>query len=208
MQFPLILASPNHITEIKRHYDFDWFDDIIDHSYDNIENDRDRIFAFVNEIKRINDNKEVFAQFYKNNRDRFIKNHEIAKNYKNTYDYNFFKGLSELPVIKNSNTLNLVYDDWDEYIQYPAEPNSKKIYTDCFMMNIDSAVVSLNFPMNCVVRYPLEDVPKYPDRKFYYFITLTPNQVLYKIRDGELPMPKEVISYLLKYPNFNVIMMN
>ena len=208
-QFPLILASYHHGHRFRAAYpEYDFFDDIIDHSYDNIESDRDRIFAFANEIRRINDNKEVFAEFYKNNRERFIKNHEIAKNFKNTYDYTFFKGLSELPVIENGTTLNLVYDNWDEYVQYPSEPNCKEVYTDCFMMNIDSAVVSLNFPMNYVVRYPLGDVPKYPDRKFYYFITLTPNQVLYKIRDGELPMPKEVISYLLKYPNFNVIMMN
>ena len=209
LQFPLILASYHHGYYFRKAYpEYDFFDDVINHDYDNIVDDMARIVAFVNELKRINDNKEFFIEFYNSNKERFIKNHEICKNYKNTYDYNFFKQLSELPINRKSGTLNLVYDDWDNRIQYPAEPNCKTVYTDCFMMNIDSAVVSLNFPMDYVVRYPLEDVSKYPNRKFFYFITLTPNQIFQKILNGELPMPKEVISFLLKYPNFNVIMMN
>jgi hypothetical protein len=83
-QFPLILASPNHISEIRKRYNFDWFDDIIDHSYDSITDHRERLFAFAKEIKRINDNKEFFIDFYKNNKQRFEKNHKIA--YKLTYD--------------------------------------------------------------------------------------------------------------------------
>jgi hypothetical protein len=81
MQFPLILASYNHIKEIKKRYDFDFFDDVIDHSYDNIQNNRDRIFAFANEIKRINDNKNFFIEFYKNNKQRFIMNNLKSMEY-------------------------------------------------------------------------------------------------------------------------------
>jgi hypothetical protein len=80
-QFPLILASPGHIHEIRKRYDFDWFDDVIDHSYDNIQNNRDRIFAFANEIKRINDNKNFFIEFYKNNKQRFIMNNLKSMEY-------------------------------------------------------------------------------------------------------------------------------
>jgi len=81
MQFPLILSSYHHIKEIKKYYDFDFFDDIIDHSYDNIKNNRDRLFAFANEIKRIYDNKQFFIEFYKNNKKRFIKNYEKSIEY-------------------------------------------------------------------------------------------------------------------------------
>jgi hypothetical protein len=100
MQFPLILASPNHITEIRKHYDFDWFDDIIDHSYDTIIDHQDRLFKFVAEIKRINDNKEMFIEFYKNNKHRFLKNHERSLKWaKNPRDTNFLLGLCGLPSI-------------------------------------------------------------------------------------------------------------
>ena len=97
MQFPLILASYGHIKEIQKRYNFDFFDDIIDHSYDNIENNRDRIFAFANEIKRINDNKEFFIQFYKNNKERFIENNRKSIEYGITslnLDMNFLLNLA------------------------------------------------------------------------------------------------------------------
>ena len=94
-QFPLILASYQHMKYLKEVYEFDLFEDIIDYSYDSIENNRDRLFAFANEIKRINDNKEFFIDFYKNNKERFIKNHKILANYKNDYDYNFFKQITQ-----------------------------------------------------------------------------------------------------------------
>ena len=97
MQFPLILASYGHIEEIRKRYNFDFFDDIIDHSYDNIENNRDRIFAFANEIKRINDNKEFFIEFYKNNKERFIENNRKSIEYGITslnLDINFLLNLA------------------------------------------------------------------------------------------------------------------
>jgi hypothetical protein len=91
------LASPKHIYEIKKRYDFDWFDDVIDHSYDDILDHKDRLRAFVKEIKRINDNKEFFIDFYKNNRERFQKNHDIALSLTyDTSDRDFLKKLSGL----------------------------------------------------------------------------------------------------------------
>ena len=98
MQFPLILASPYHITEIKNHYDFDWFDDIIDHSYDTVLNHRDRLFQFVKEVKRINDNKEFFIEFYKNNKKRFTDNYKKSLKWANNHrDRDFLLGLCDLP---------------------------------------------------------------------------------------------------------------
>ena len=102
MQFPLILASYGHIKEIKKRYNFDFFDDIIDHSYDNIKNNRDRLFAFANEIKRINNNKEFFIEFYKNNKERFIMNNiksiEYGKSSLNS-DINFLLNLGDIKKI-------------------------------------------------------------------------------------------------------------
>jgi hypothetical protein len=91
-QIPLILATPNHIKKLKEKYDFDFFDDIIDHSYDNELNDKKRFLMFIDEIKRINNNKEVIKEFYKNNQERFELNKkkllEIALD--KTQDFDLF----------------------------------------------------------------------------------------------------------------------
>jgi hypothetical protein len=91
-QIPLILATPNHIKQLKKKYDFDFFDDVIDHSYDSELNDKKRFLMFIDEIKRINNNKEQIKEFYKKNRERFESNRkkllEIALD--KTEDFNLF----------------------------------------------------------------------------------------------------------------------
>ena len=65
-QFPLILASYNHIKYFKAAYPgLDFFDDILDHSYDDIKDDRDRLMAFFDQVKNINNNKQYYINFYK-----------------------------------------------------------------------------------------------------------------------------------------------
>jgi hypothetical protein len=91
-QIPLILATPNHIKKLKEKYDFDFFDEIIDHSYDSEHDDKKRFLMFIDEIKRINNNKDKIKDFYKNNRERFELNKkkllEIALD--KTEDFNLF----------------------------------------------------------------------------------------------------------------------
>lgn len=79
-QFPIFLASPHHVKYLCEEYGFDLFDDIIDHSYDHIFDDKKRMDAVVAEIKRINQNKESFKDYYIKNKDRFLKNREIYFN--------------------------------------------------------------------------------------------------------------------------------
>ena len=76
-QFPIFLASPHHVLYLKDEYGFDLFEDILDHSYDHIFDDKLRMNAVASEIKRINDNKDIFIDFYIKNKNRFIKNREI-----------------------------------------------------------------------------------------------------------------------------------
>lgn len=76
-QFPIFLASPHHVKYLYEEYGFDLFDDIIDHSYDHIFDDKKRMDAVVAEIKRINQNKESFKDYYIKNKDRFLKNRKI-----------------------------------------------------------------------------------------------------------------------------------
>lgn len=94
-QFPLIMASENHIKKMKELYDLDFFEDIIDYSYDGIVDDRERFKLYFNEILRINNNKETFIEFYNNNQDRFEQNKQkVIKIMDLLYnDYQYFTKL-------------------------------------------------------------------------------------------------------------------
>lgn len=94
-QFPLILATHHHIKAMKEKYDFDFFDDVIDHSYDNEPNQKKRFKLFVNEVKRLHDNKEKLIEFYRNNQLRFeINKNKVVSIMNNDSDYTFFKSLT------------------------------------------------------------------------------------------------------------------
>jgi len=93
-QFPLILATHNHIKMMKKKYDLDFFDDIINHDYDDEPNQKIRFKKFINEVIRINENKKEFIEFYKNNKNRFENNRlKVLKNLDGESDYLFFKNL-------------------------------------------------------------------------------------------------------------------
>jgi len=93
-QFPMILATHHHIKAMKEKYDFDFFDDVIDHSYDNEPNQKKRFKLFVNEVKRLHDNKENLIEFYRNNQLRFeINKHKVISIMNNDSDYTFFRSL-------------------------------------------------------------------------------------------------------------------
>jgi hypothetical protein len=79
-QFPIFLSSVNHIKYIKGMYDFDMFDDIINHSYDSETDNKKRLFMVCDEIKRLSENKDKLIEFYKNNQSRFEKNKQIVIN--------------------------------------------------------------------------------------------------------------------------------
>lgn len=93
-QFPIFLTTHNHIKKLKEFYNFDFFDDIINHDYDNVIDDKIRFEKVVNELKRINNNKNNFINFYKNNRNRFEENKRKIKNIiENHQDYFYFENL-------------------------------------------------------------------------------------------------------------------
>lgn len=79
-QLPIFLASWEHIKMMREEYDLDFFDDLIDHSYDNEKDDAKRMHMVINEIKRLSNMREEIFEFYKNNVDRLIKNHNLIKN--------------------------------------------------------------------------------------------------------------------------------
>lgn len=93
-QMPIFLASSGHVKYVRDRFGFDVFDDLIDHSYDNEQDNRKRFFMIMDEIKRLNDNKNEVKEFYKNNKNRLFKNRLIASQLKDSNrDMDFFFGL-------------------------------------------------------------------------------------------------------------------
>ena len=60
-----------------RNLGFDVFDDVINHSYDNIEDDRERISTAVKELDRLNDTD--LYKLHANCKQRFVKNQQWLK---------------------------------------------------------------------------------------------------------------------------------
>ena len=95
MQLPIFIATYKHVLHLRKRFGFDMFDDLIDHSYDLEKDHLKRMKMVLEEIKRLNDNKDLVIEFYKNNKDRFEKNLNLFQNiYKQDQTINFFKKIS------------------------------------------------------------------------------------------------------------------
>jgi hypothetical protein len=94
-QFPLILASENHIKTMKEKYGFDFYEDIINYEYDNEKNDINRFKLYIKEVIRLSGMKEQLIEYYKNNEDRFKKNKDKLISLLNLInnDYQYFYNL-------------------------------------------------------------------------------------------------------------------
>ena len=88
------MASANHIKKMKDRYGFDFFDDIVNHSYDSEMDPNKRFKMIIDEILRLNNKKEEIVNFFKNNKSRFDRNVQIIEEMKkDKTDYNFYKSL-------------------------------------------------------------------------------------------------------------------
>lgn len=93
-QLPIIVATPHHIKRMRELYDFDWFDDFINHSYDSQENHILRFNEITKEILRLSTMESEIKQFFKDNQKRFEHNREVVREIsKSKKDYNFFQNL-------------------------------------------------------------------------------------------------------------------
>ena len=91
-QIPIIVASVNHIKKMRELYDFDWFDDIVNHDYDSEEDNQKRLQKIMQELIRLNSIEEDIISFYYNNKERFEHNKkEIQKIDNSEIDRKFFK---------------------------------------------------------------------------------------------------------------------
>ena len=71
-QILIFVSSPNHLKYIEEKYGFDMFHDLIDHSYDSIENDVDRFHKVMEEINKLNRNTNIFYYQYFNKKNAII----------------------------------------------------------------------------------------------------------------------------------------
>jgi hypothetical protein len=126
MQLPIFIATDRHVEHLRKKFGFDMFDDLIDHSYDLEKNTKKRMKMVLEEIKRLNDNKELVIDFYKKNKSRFEKNLDLfQKAYNKEETLNFFKKLSN---IDNKNV-----DLSDENLNFKGD--GFKIYHDIIVPN-------------------------------------------------------------------------
>ena len=80
-QIPIILKSKHHIKNMREKFGFDFFDDIIDHSYDNISSDKERFYSIIKEIRRLFNNRQEIINFYKDNKKDLKKTEKLLKKY-------------------------------------------------------------------------------------------------------------------------------
>lgn len=96
--FPILISSVGTV-KLLREIGFDMFDDIIDHSYDLIENPIDRIYT------AIYNNKDLLSgtakTLWSQNKDRFLSNVDVAKT--KMYEYYTVRAETEFMKILNGN---------------------------------------------------------------------------------------------------------
>ena len=92
-QIPIIISTHGHIKKMKELYGYDFFDDVIDHSYDDVVDNQERLDMVLNEILRISNNEDAIKKFYKSNKTRFEQNKMITQELKNINETNFFYNL-------------------------------------------------------------------------------------------------------------------
>jgi hypothetical protein len=93
-QIPIIMASCGHIKKMRELHGFDFFDDVVNHDYDNEPNNKKRFDMIINEIIRLNSKREDIEYFFNHNKERFYNNRKIvAEIKKDKKDYNFYNSL-------------------------------------------------------------------------------------------------------------------
>jgi hypothetical protein len=93
-QLPIFVASYKHVDYFRKEHNLYLFDDLIDHSYDLEKNTMKRLHMIVKEIKRLSEMREEVANYYQENINKLIHNHNYIRDYKNERQVdNFFLSL-------------------------------------------------------------------------------------------------------------------
>lgn len=91
-QLPMFIASPYHVKTLREYYEFDLFDDLINHSYDDEPDNLKRFVMITEEIKRLYDSRELVKEYYVKNKKRLEYNrNQCVKLSKKGIDFSVFK---------------------------------------------------------------------------------------------------------------------
>jgi hypothetical protein len=75
--FPIYINGPGIAREIKKFLNVDIFEDIVDHSYDEIEDHFDRLAAAIDRNQHLLDGSTNIKELWNDNRERFENNCKI-----------------------------------------------------------------------------------------------------------------------------------
>lgn len=100
--FPILLCGCGSVA-LLRSIGFDMFDDIVDHSYDTIENPIDRLYTAVTNNLELLTNNDKTKTIWQENKHRFLKNVDVAK----TTMYDFYSKRALEKIDKLNYELNL-----------------------------------------------------------------------------------------------------
>lgn len=93
-QIPIIIASRYHINKMKENFGFDFFEDLIDTSYDMELDNKKRFFMIMEIINNLSKKKDYIKSFYIQNKERFVRNKELSLQIiEKNEDYKFLKNL-------------------------------------------------------------------------------------------------------------------
>lgn len=94
-QIPLIVASSDHMKCMKEKYNLDFFEDLIDYSFDSENNHKKRFQMILKQIELLNKSQKKVKKFYKENKERFLENRsKILTNINIFDDRDYFNNLS------------------------------------------------------------------------------------------------------------------
>ena len=73
-QIPIFVASHHHVKYLRETFDFDLFDDLVSHDYDDEVDNIKRMKMIETQLRILYNNRDYVVDFYKNNKSRFLKN--------------------------------------------------------------------------------------------------------------------------------------
>lgn len=100
--FPIFLCSKGTV-KFLRDMGLDVFDDVVNHSYDEIENPIDRLYAAIHDNIELLSNNERTKQLWQQHKERFINNVDFVKHKL----YNFYSSRAETLFLEAKNEFNV-----------------------------------------------------------------------------------------------------
>lgn len=194
-QLPIFVASHRHVEFIKKTYNLDFFDDLINHSYDNILDNDERFFAVMEEIKRLHTIKDEVIEFYIKNEHRFKKNREIIDK---LYDYN--------PVSKYFNKLTKKISTKETFFVFDKWDGDTPIPNSLGLSNIREHLTPLIFHND---EYPVKlcGLDKINQEDNFYYVVNYTHDLIQTINDKTFILNDEVIDVASK-SNLKIIIIN